>query len=635
MLTDNFLTVRTVHDLFGGDIGYPSASSIPRMIDVSPLLRNVWDDPCSSERHVARLPGRPSGSYIGPIGWSATSISGGNAGAPPNIVPPWGNNVTAPHNPVSGLMAAVAMYHNQMTAAGFTPGPGPPPSSAALMNALVSGTTVVGTNTTSLPEAAPGLENATNPVAEAIPVENADTIDNESNDEEENSEAQGNQGSEDEMELDDEDSDDDGEEAQPSNENEPPSFSANPGASTIPNMWLTIDNNADGFPVQANVSLTWSSQGSQAQTSTLGSNPLAAIQGNEGAPAFVTTAPWGGSLGASTNLDISSPFVGATSQVNTANSNQNSTIDQASPGPAGVPPDSGTVAGSSGGSADPLSLLSIDLRSLMEAISKRKEPTDESCREGISLMRASYRSHRSGCCDFPYNITSAGVVFSPLVYLLHQGREQTPETFYKTLSRERHTTLRTDFEDPHFSTIARRYRFMTTYGNEMALFTPPPSRSRSGKFIPELRCTNLVPYGLSDLSRLERHMFFAAKRLSMLVQVPELSLLIIGSQTGRVVLVTPTRLAGSNLETVGESYEYGFRVEAILPLKSDEEKYRQIKRPLHGLAVGPAMYKSQDVADGSREAGPKRFRVVLHYTNHDIFTYEIGRAGDEDRLCIF
>jgi hypothetical protein len=181
--------------------------------------------------------------------------------------------------------------------------------------------------------------------------------------------------------------------------------------------------------------------------------------------------------------------------------------------------------------------------------------------------------------------------------------------------------------------MSKRHRFLATYGNEIVLKAPQFGSRKTT--IPDICCTDLVPNGVEHLSRIEKHIFESTKRLSMLLQVPELSLLVIGSQTGRVALITPTRMAGQSREIYGERYEYGFRVETVLPLKSDEDKYRTTKRPLHGVAVGPSMYSGGDGADGARVTGPARFRIVLHYTNHDIITYEIGRSGDENRLCIF
>ena len=114
----------------------------------------------------------------------------------------------------------------------------------------------------------------------------------------------------------------------------------------------------------------------------------------------------------------------------------------------------------------------------------------------------------------------------------------------------------------------------------------------------------------------------------MVLQVPELGVVAIASQAGRVALLTMTK------STRG-SEQYGFRIEWLLPLRSEEEKLLRPNTALMGMALGPVQGRgmtaasavsgdAQDqamVADGSR-----RFRLMLTYYDHTILSYEIWRS---------
>ncbi|KAF7546374.1 hypothetical protein G7Z17_g8481 [Cylindrodendrum hubeiense] len=130
-----------------------------------------------------------------------------------------------------------------------------------------------------------------------------------------------------------------------------------------------------------------------------------------------------------------------------------------------------------------------------------------------------------------------------------------------------------------------------------------------------------------------RHHFHATSRLNMFAHAPELGLVVIGSPTGRVVLLTLTRMAVPADRPEGV-WEHGFRVEWVLPTRADEEAHRKIIRPLHGMALGPVQLGDGDGV--GRSAGmPRRYRLMLHYRNHDILSYEITREDHTGKLCIF
>lgn len=154
--------------------------------------------------------------------------------------------------------------------------------------------------------------------------------------------------------------------------------------------------------------------------------------------------------------------------------------------------------------------------------------------------------------------------------------------------------------------------------------------------------------GDAPRSQVFRH----TERLSMLHHVPELSLVVAGSATGRVVLLTPTRTCGGHHD-LAEGIEglpsatssrsakvsYGFRVDWVLPRASDERTQLKRLRPLYGMAVSPApdcgnesdnLFLQQPGRGPPRASGSvgRTFRLLLHYRDHTIMNYEIRRDGE-------
>lgn len=134
-------------------------------------------------------------------------------------------------------------------------------------------------------------------------------------------------------------------------------------------------------------------------------------------------------------------------------------------------------------------------------------------------------------------------------------------------------------------------------------------------------------------------------RLNMILQIPELGAVAIGNQVGRVMLLTMTKSA---------DYRCGFRVDWILPLKSQEEQDLRPEVPLMGMAVGPIQgrgamdnYSRNDLPDQHSEElwnpleYPRRYRLFLLYCDHTVLSYEIKRSpaakdlGVQDRILLF
>lgn len=145
-------------------------------------------------------------------------------------------------------------------------------------------------------------------------------------------------------------------------------------------------------------------------------------------------------------------------------------------------------------------------------------------------------------------------------------------------------------------------------------------------------CQGVTNFGLFQDEGL-RHHFHATSRLNMIAHVPELYIIVVGSPTGRVAIITPTKKIQPKMQSHGY-WMHGFRVEWILPTKEDEEVHRRTLRPLHGMAVGPVP-ESDETGKQRGASLPRRYRLMLHYQNHDILSYELTREEQTGKVCIF
>ena len=110
------------------------------------------------------------------------------------------------------------------------------------------------------------------------------------------------------------------------------------------------------------------------------------------------------------------------------------------------------------------------------------------------------------------------------------------------------------------------------------------------------------------------------ERLILHVLIVELGLVIVGSQVGRVALLSLTRPED------GFSHHGPvtmFRVDRILPTKKHENENMRPPVPLLGIAASPMQGQSEE---------KKRWRLILQYYDHSILSYELSR--DEDELLV-
>lgn len=120
-------------------------------------------------------------------------------------------------------------------------------------------------------------------------------------------------------------------------------------------------------------------------------------------------------------------------------------------------------------------------------------------------------------------------------------------------------------------------------------------------------------------------------RISNVVFVPELSLVVGGSMSGRVALITLTKPQPRN-DQHERLFERGFKIEAILPTLKDEDAGLRPICPLYGVAVGPL-----PVATGSgfnKARNNLRYRLMIHYYDLRILSYEISRNVETNRLQV-
>lgn len=108
------------------------------------------------------------------------------------------------------------------------------------------------------------------------------------------------------------------------------------------------------------------------------------------------------------------------------------------------------------------------------------------------------------------------------------------------------------------------------------------------------------------------------ERLIFPVLIAELGLVIVGSQIGRVALISLTRPEDSFSHNGPVTM---FRVDHILPTYTHEIQGFRPAVPLMGIAVSPLQ--------GQEMKERKRWRLIMHYYDHSILSYELGRDGEE------
>lgn len=111
-------------------------------------------------------------------------------------------------------------------------------------------------------------------------------------------------------------------------------------------------------------------------------------------------------------------------------------------------------------------------------------------------------------------------------------------------------------------------------------------------------------------------------RLSLQAHIPELGVIITATPKGRAAVYTLCQSPdGEN-----EAPVYFHRLDWMLPLKSQEDAGERPLAKLIGIATGP-LQGTLDPLDGGKS---RRYRLMLHYSDHTILSYLLQK--EEDRI---
>ena len=171
--------------------------------------------------------------------------------------------------------------------------------------------------------------------------------------------------------------------------------------------------------------------------------------------------------------------------------------------------------------------------------------------------------------------------------------------------------LQTDVKDIH---LFRDIRF------DADLKRRPPDSSHS-QVLCQQALNQRMPPGFHYLSQMER--------LNMIAQIPELGVVVIGNQVGRVGILTMTRWEAQK--------QSGYKIECILPFSSEESGGMRPRKPLMGMAVGPVQGHETPLPGQSPKMmteRPRRFRLLMTYCDHTILSYEISRPEEDGDLIV-
>lgn len=121
-------------------------------------------------------------------------------------------------------------------------------------------------------------------------------------------------------------------------------------------------------------------------------------------------------------------------------------------------------------------------------------------------------------------------------------------------------------------------------------------------------------------------------RMNLYHVIPELGVLLVGSQKGRVGVFTLRCLSENPFEEGGGSV-CSMRLERVLPTEEQEVKGVRPMQPLVGLAAGPVRGGGAGAGAGGDKyakgdlVGLSKWRVILMYRDHTMLSYEITRES--------
>ena len=154
--------------------------------------------------------------------------------------------------------------------------------------------------------------------------------------------------------------------------------------------------------------------------------------------------------------------------------------------------------------------------------------------------------------------------------------------------------------------LPNKCAILRTYQEDIELIPPATA-------LPRTVCFKALKQHLPDAILPQAHF----ERLIFHALIVELGLVIVGTQVGRVALLTLTRPEDSFSHFGPVTM---FRVDRILPTKTHEAAGLRPHVPLLGFAVAPLQ--------GEQMMERRRWRLVLHYYDHSVLSYELSREGE-------
>lgn len=218
-----------------------------------------------------------------------------------------------------------------------------------------------------------------------------------------------------------------------------------------------------------------------------------------------------------------------------------------------------------------------------------------------------------------------------LLIIVHAAAEENLETLSQVLEEEQIQLSDTAPNKTHPGFVKLPFNLLQTDQKDIHLFRDisfdtdlkelPPASSQS-QVLCQQALNQAMPPGFDSLTQIER--------LNMIAQIPELGVVVIGNQVGRVGILTMTRWEAQK--------QSGYKIEAILPFHSEEEKGMRPIKPLMGMAVGPIQGQERPLPQASPKVGKqepaRRFRLMMIYCDHTILSYEISRPGGEEDILV-
>jgi hypothetical protein len=219
-----------------------------------------------------------------------------------------------------------------------------------------------------------------------------------------------------------------------------------------------------------------------------------------------------------------------------------------------------------------------------------------------------------------------GSVLSPRLHMIYKPYDgqtyavpKTPGEWRTWLKREEETNRISMDERRQEKCIVNEVAILVTSATDIELLANHPFR---------VKCMDPCRLGFRG-----RNVYDYSKRLSLVSWIPELALVVVASQVGRVMLLS---LVKPHLKHVKEKRHLCFCVEKVLPSEEEERERLRPDCPLFGIAVGPLQEAIREddlrLKDGGRRrrGSGETYRLLLHYRDHSILSYQIRRpAGRE------